>query len=93
MSKSRVGTISIGGLQSLGISPEFLALQREFPSIELPQQQAKDFLSRVQDAPEGAAKHFLSAALYSGPQRELCFEFALAFWLLSFQPREWTGAL
>jgi len=54
-------TISIGGLQSLGISPEFLALQREFPSIELPQQQAKDFLSRVQDAPEGAAKHFLSA--------------------------------
>jgi tetratricopeptide (TPR) repeat protein len=55
-------------LESLGkvleISPEFLALQREFP-IELPPQQAKDSLSRLQDAPEGAAKHFLSAALYA----------------------------
>jgi tetratricopeptide (TPR) repeat protein len=54
-------------LESLGkvweISPEFLAVQREFPSIELTQQ-AKPFLSRIQDEPEGAAKHFLSAALY-----------------------------
>ncbi len=60
---------STAALESLGkvweISPEFLAVQRESPSIELPQQQAKDFLSRVQDAPEGAAKHFLSAALYA----------------------------
>jgi tetratricopeptide (TPR) repeat protein len=46
------------------ISPEFLVRQREFPSIELPQQ-AKASLSRIQDEPEGAAKHFLSAALYA----------------------------
>jgi len=55
-------------LESLGkvweISPEFLVGQREFPSIDLAQQ-AKASLSRVQDEPEGAAKHFLSAALYA----------------------------
>jgi tetratricopeptide (TPR) repeat protein len=54
-------------LESLGkvweISPEFLAVQRQFPSIELPQE-AKTSLSRPQDEPEGAAKHFLLAALY-----------------------------
>jgi tetratricopeptide (TPR) repeat protein len=58
-----------GALESLGkvweISPEFLAVQREFPSVDLPRQQAKDSLSRLQDAPEGAAKHFLLAALYA----------------------------
>src|SRR2546429_4870461 len=55
-------------IESLGkvweISPEFLVVQREFPSIELPQQ-AKASLSRVQDEPEGPAKHFLLAALYT----------------------------
>jgi tetratricopeptide (TPR) repeat protein len=55
-------------LESLGkvweISPEFLVVQREFPSIELAQP-AKASLSRLQDEPEGAAKHFLSAALYA----------------------------
>jgi len=54
-------------LESLGkvweISPEFLAVQRQFPSIELPQE-AKTSISRLQDEPEGAAKHFLLAALY-----------------------------
>jgi len=45
------------------ISPEFLVLQREFPSAELPQ--AKAAQSSVQDEPEGAAKHFLLAALYA----------------------------
>jgi len=55
-------------LQSLGkvweISPEFLVLQREFLSIELAER-AKASLPRVQDEPEGAAKHFLLAALYA----------------------------
>jgi tetratricopeptide (TPR) repeat protein len=54
-------------LESLGkvweISPEFLVVQRQFPSIELPQE-VKTSLSRLQDEPEGAAKHFLLAALY-----------------------------
>jgi len=47
------------------ISPEFLAVQRQFPSIELPQESAKDFRSRLQDEPETTAKHFLLAALYA----------------------------
>jgi tetratricopeptide (TPR) repeat protein len=55
-------------LASLGkvweISPEFLLLQREFLSIELPEP-AKASLPGVQDEPEGAAKNFLLAALYA----------------------------
>jgi tetratricopeptide (TPR) repeat protein len=55
-------------LESLGkaweISPEFLVLQREFLSIELAER-AKASLPGVQDEPEGAAKHFLLAALYA----------------------------
>jgi tetratricopeptide (TPR) repeat protein len=47
------------------ISPEFLAVERQFPSIELPQETAKAFISRVQDEPQGAAKHFLLAGLYT----------------------------
>lgn len=46
------------------ISPEFLVLQREFLSIELPEP-AKASLAGVQDEPEGPAKHFLLAALYA----------------------------
>jgi tetratricopeptide (TPR) repeat protein len=59
---------STAALESVGkvweISPEFLAVQRQFPSIELPQESAKAFLSRLQDEPETAAKHFLLAVLY-----------------------------
>jgi len=56
-------------LESLGkvweISPEFLVVQRGFPSIELLQESAKTSISRLQDEPEGAAKHFLLVALYT----------------------------
>jgi tetratricopeptide (TPR) repeat protein len=56
-------------LESVGkvweISPEFLVVQRGFPSIELPQEWAKASISRVQDEPEGAARHFLLADLYA----------------------------
>jgi tetratricopeptide (TPR) repeat protein len=56
-------------LQALGnvweISPEFLAAQREFPSIELSQDSAKALLSQMQNAPEGASKHFLLTAFYA----------------------------
>lgn len=45
------------------ISPEFLAVQRDFPSIELSQETARALMSGVQDAPDGAAKHFLLAGL------------------------------
>ncbi len=46
-----------------GISPEFLVVQREFLSID--PAEAKASISRLQDEPEGAAKHFLVAALYT----------------------------
>jgi tetratricopeptide (TPR) repeat protein len=47
------------------ISPEFLAVQRGFPSIEVPQDLAKASISRVQVESEGPAKHFFMAALYA----------------------------
>lgn len=47
------------------ISPEFLALQRSFPSIDLSSVSAKASAARLQDEPEGAAKHFLLAALHA----------------------------
>src|SRR5690242_14070562 len=56
-------------LESLGriwqISPEFLAMQRSFPSIDLHLDSAKVSISRVQDQPEGTPKHFLLASLYA----------------------------
>jgi len=59
---------AIAALESLRkvweISPEFLAVQKEFPSIEI-RQQAKAFLSHIQDQPEGPAKHFLLTALHA----------------------------
>ena len=47
------------------ISPEFLAVQRGFPSVELPQESAKPSIVSAQSAPEGPARHFLLAALYA----------------------------
>src|SRR6266478_3346599 len=56
-------------LQSLAniweISSEFLAVQRGFPSVELPQESAKASIASAQSAPEEPAKHFLLAALYA----------------------------
>jgi tetratricopeptide (TPR) repeat protein len=46
------------------ISPEFLAVQRGFPSVELPQESAKASIGNLQSDPEGPARHFLLAALY-----------------------------
>lgn len=51
------------------ISPELLALPRDFPLIEIPRDSAKASISAVQSEPEGAAKHYLLAALY-GAARE-----------------------
>jgi tetratricopeptide (TPR) repeat protein len=47
------------------ISPEFLKLRPEFPSIELSKEVAQASLSRLQDQPEGPAKHSLFAGLYA----------------------------
>ncbi len=43
------------------VSPEFLSLQRDFPSSELPQEMAKASISGLQGEPESPAKHFLLA--------------------------------
>ena len=56
-------------LESLGkvweTSPEFLAVQQGFPSVELTPASAKDSIALLLGEPEGAAKHFLLAALYA----------------------------
>jgi tetratricopeptide (TPR) repeat protein len=47
------------------ISPEFLKLRPEFPSIELTKETAQASISRLLDQPEGPARHFLLAGLYA----------------------------
>jgi tetratricopeptide (TPR) repeat protein len=60
---------ALAALESVGktweISPEFLKLPQEFPSIELTQQVRKAAIWQVLEQPEGAARHFLLAALYA----------------------------
>src|ERR1700730_18476115 len=46
------------------ISPELLALQREFPDVELSREAAKNSVLGLQPSAEAPAKHFLLAALY-----------------------------
>ena len=45
------------------VSPEFLALPRKFPSVELSPDAAKALVGDLQASPEGAAKHYLLAGL------------------------------
>jgi tetratricopeptide (TPR) repeat protein len=47
------------------ISPEFLNLRPEFPSIELTKETARASISQLLDQPEGPARHFLLAGLYA----------------------------
>lgn len=60
---------AVEALASLGAvwqsSPEFLKSHSEFPWIELNRETAQACVSRLQDQPEGPAKHFLLAALYA----------------------------
>ncbi len=46
------------------VSPEFLALQRDFPSVEVPRDVLTKDIAVLQDEPEGPAKHYLLAALF-----------------------------
>jgi tetratricopeptide (TPR) repeat protein len=46
------------------ISPELLAVDREFPTIELPPDTLKVLIDTTQSAPSGPAAHFLLANLY-----------------------------
>ena len=58
-----------GALESLEkvwqVSPEFLALQRDFPSVEVPRELVKAQISALQAEPGDAVKHYLLAALFS----------------------------
>ena len=47
------------------ISPEFLALPRKFPTIELSPDAAKALVADLRASPEGASREFLLAALYA----------------------------
>src|SRR5215467_2551058 len=47
------------------ISPEFLHVPREFPSIELTLGSARSAISQVLNEPEGTPRHFLLAGLYA----------------------------
>jgi len=47
------------------VSPEFLAVQRSFASIELTPASAKDSIAHLLGEPEGPARHFLLATLYA----------------------------
>lgn len=45
------------------ISPEFLAVQRDFPSVELSRETAKSLAEKLQSSPNGAVKDFLLPTL------------------------------
>jgi tetratricopeptide (TPR) repeat protein len=69
------------------ISPEFLALQREFPSVELPQESVTSSIAGVQNQPTGPRKHFFLAGLCTAKNDRACadrewksFEGELAAW-------------
>jgi tetratricopeptide (TPR) repeat protein len=52
-------------MKAWNVSPEFVSLQKEFPSIELTRDVAKTSVTSLQSSPDGPPKHFLLAALYS----------------------------
>jgi tetratricopeptide (TPR) repeat protein len=60
---------ALEALESVGkvwqISPEFLKVPQEFPSVELTREGATASISQVLDQPEGAPRHFLLAGLYA----------------------------
>ncbi|MBO0911594.1 MAG: tetratricopeptide repeat protein, partial [Acidobacteria bacterium] len=50
--------------QAWEASPEFLALEKEFPTIELTAESARTLLADLETLPESPAKHLLLASLY-----------------------------
>jgi tetratricopeptide (TPR) repeat protein len=63
-------------LESLGniwrVSPEFLALQREFPAVELPPESIRASIASIQNEPAGPPKHFFLAALCAVVSERAC---------------------
>ncbi len=56
------------------ISPEFLQVQRDFPSFDLSQESAKAELPTLKSAPESPARHFLLASLCLSSNDPACTE-------------------
>src|SRR5262249_55809391 len=56
------------------ISPEFLAVQHDFPFLELTEDSERNSISSLGDAPEGAAKYFLLASLYGVGNQTALFD-------------------
>jgi tetratricopeptide (TPR) repeat protein len=57
-------TAALESLRKLwAISPEFLAVQKEFPAIELPPESVRAAIAAVEGEPAEPAKHFFLAAL------------------------------
>ncbi len=81
-------TTALESLRKLwAVSPEFLAVQREFPAIELPPESVKASLAAVEAEPPEPAKHFFSAALCVAGNESACadrewksFQSDLAAW-------------
>jgi tetratricopeptide (TPR) repeat protein len=72
------------------ISPEFLKLRPEFPSIELSNEAAQASLSRLLDQPEGPAKHSLLAGLYASMNKNALSEREWKSFLMDFS--KWQQA-
>jgi tetratricopeptide (TPR) repeat protein len=58
------------------ISPEFLVLQRDFPSVEISRESAKAALSAIESEPDGAGKRYLVAALSGAEFKALHDDFS-----------------
>ena len=56
------------------ISPEFLKLRPELPSIDLTPEIAQASISHLRDEPEGPARHFLLAGLYASTNESALLE-------------------
>jgi len=54
------------------ISPEFLAVQREFPSIEIPQESVRASIAGAHDEPVEPPKHFFLAGLCAAANERAC---------------------
>ena len=65
LAKSRASEALVSVGKVWEVSPEFLKLSPEFPSIELTSETVQASISQLMDQPEGPAKHFLLAGLHA----------------------------
>ena len=73
------------------ISAEFLAVQREFPSVELPQESVKASIAGVENEPAGPPKHFFLAALCAAANDRACADREWKLFQGDFAARQQAG--